>query len=175
MGVPDRLARLYGTPWFAHTLRVDVVRVTGCEGAFASKDPAPGHITISSGNPVIADWRAAEVLFHESPHLLVGPIIEAFAAELRAQGKNSRDLWHVALFYLIGEVVRQALASRGINYEPYLYKTGLFDRAWPQFKEPVETDLKAYVNGESHEMPRSRISSRRSSEVCLVASWRLSA
>jgi len=146
--VPDRLARLYGTPWFARILRVDVVRVTSREGAFTSRDPAPGHITISSGNPVIADWRAAEVLFHESSHLLVGLIVEAFAAELRAQGKNSRDLWHVALFYLTGEVVRQALASRGIAYEPYLYKTGLFDRAWPQFKTPIETHWKAYVNGE---------------------------
>ena len=29
--------------------------------------------------------------------------------------------------------------NAGLDYEPYLYKTGLFDRAWPQFKTPIET------------------------------------
>jgi len=30
---------------------------------------------------------AAEIIFHETAHLLIGPIMEAFSAELRAQGK----------------------------------------------------------------------------------------
>src|SRR5262249_28193729 len=98
--------------------------------------------------PALTGWMAAEVLFHECSHALVASLIKAFAAEARAQGKNTRDLWHVALFYLTGEVVRQELAARGIAYEPYLYKTGLFDRAWPQFKAPIETYWKPYVNGE---------------------------
>lgn len=88
----------------------------------------------------------AEIVFHESSHVLVGPIVEAFSAELRAQGKNAHDLWHVALFCLTGDVVRQALRVRGIDYEPYICKTGLFDRAWPQFKAPIETYWRAYVN-----------------------------
>lgn len=146
--VPDRLARLYGTPWFTQIIRVDVVRVASREGALTAIDPAPAHITISSASPVISDWMAAEVLFHEASHALVRPILQAFAAELRAQGKNVRDLWHVSLFYMTGEVVRQALTSRAPAYEPYMYKTGLFDRAWPQFREPVETYWKGYINGE---------------------------
>jgi hypothetical protein len=146
--VPDRLARLYGTPWFSSTVRVDVVRVNTRQGAYAALDPAPVHITISSSDSDMMDWAAAESLFHESSHGLVFPILEAFAAELKAQGKTSRDLWHVALFSMTGEVVRQALAARGVAYEPYLYKTGLFDRAWPQLKAPVEAPWKAYVNGE---------------------------
>lgn len=146
--VPERLTRLYGTPWFTSSVRVDVVPIASREGAFTSIDPAPAHITISSNSPVIVDWTAAEILFHESSHALVHPIIDAFAAESKAQGKNTRDLWHVALFYMTGEVVRQALAERGITYEPYLYKTGLFDRAWLQFKAPIEIHWKAYVNGE---------------------------
>lgn len=36
---------------------------------------------------------------------------------------------------------------RGIAYEPYLYKTGLFDRAWPRFKAPIETYWKPYLAG----------------------------
>jgi hypothetical protein len=146
--VPERLSKLYGTPWFTSIVRVDVVWVGNREGAYASIDPPPAHITISSSDSNHTGWTAAETLFHESSHALVRPILEAFAAELRAQGKASRDLWHVALFYMTGEVVRQALAERGITYVPYLYKTGLFDRAWPHYKAPIETHWKAYVNGE---------------------------
>lgn len=145
--VPDRLAKLFGTPWFTGTVRVDVVRVGPREGAFTALDPAPAHITISSSASANEGWMAAEVLFHESSHALALPLVQAFAAEGRAQGKNPRDLWHLALFYMTGEVVRQTLASRWIQYEMYLYKTGLFDRAWPQFKRPIETYWKPYVDG----------------------------
>jgi hypothetical protein len=146
--VPDRLAMLFGVPWFTRTVRVEVVRVTSREGAFTTIDPAPAYITIASGSPNMTGWMAAEVLFHESSHALVMPLMQAFASQLQAQGKVSRDLWHVALFYLTGEVVRQALAARNISYEPYLYKTGLFDRAWPQYKTAIETYWRPCVNGE---------------------------
>jgi len=146
-GVPDRLARLYGTTWFKDRVRVDVVRVGAREGAYTSIDPAPAHITISSSAPNNAGWMATEVLLHEASHALAMPIMQAFEAESKAQGKNTRDLWHVALFYLTGEVMRQALNARNIAYEPYLYKTGLFDRAWPQFKTPIETHWRRYIDG----------------------------
>lgn len=147
--VPDRLTKLFGTPWFTEPIRVDVVRVTSREGAFTSIDPPPAYITIASGNPNMTGWMAAEVLVHEASHALVMPLIQAFSVELKAQGKSSRDLWHVALFYLTGEVVRQALEARNIRYEPYLYKTGLFDRAWPQYKVAIETHWKPYVDGKA--------------------------
>jgi len=148
--VPDRLAKLYGTPWFTQPVRVDVVRVTSREGAFTSIDPPPAYITIASGNPNMTGWMAAEVLFHEASHALAMPIVQAFGAEQKAQGKlAARDLWHVALFYLTGEVVRQTLQSRNIAFEPYIYKTGLFDRAWPQYKLAIETHWKPYVDGKA--------------------------
>ena len=93
-------------------------------------------------------WMATEILFHEASHALAMPLIQAFNTELQAQGKVSRDLWHVALFYLTGEVVRQTLEVRNIRYEPYLYQTGLFDRAWPQYKRAIETHWKPYVDGQ---------------------------
>jgi hypothetical protein len=157
-GVPNRLARLYGTPWFMRPVRVDVVRIGSREGAYTSIDPAPAHITTSSGSPTNQGWAAAEILFHEASHALVQPMIQAFSAELRVQGKNSAagplgarniDLWHPALFYLTGEVVRQALAARDVVYVPYLYETGLLDRTWPRFRAALETDWKPYVNGEA--------------------------
>jgi hypothetical protein len=145
--VPDRLSRLYGTPWFTAQVRLDAVRVGSREGAYTSRDPAPAHITISTSSPLLSGWTTAEVIFHEASHALVEPVTAAFAAESKAQGKDTRDLWHVALFYMTGEVVRQALAARGVTYRPYLYSSGLIDRAWPQFKKPIETHWKAYVDG----------------------------
>lgn len=145
--VPERLARLYGTPWFSGGIRVDVVPVASREGAFSSIDPPPAHITISSSLPAIQGWGAAEILFHEASHPLAFPLMDEFAAELRTQRKAAPHLWHVALFYLTGEVVRQELGRLGIEYQPYLYRTGLFERAWPQLKAPVERHWKPYVDG----------------------------
>ena len=147
-GVPDRIARLYGSPWFTRLVRVDVVRIASQEGAFTTIDPAPAHITISSANSTLTGWLAAEVLFHEASHALARPILQAFGEEAKLQKKDVRDVWHVALFYMTGEIVRQALAERGVAFEPYIYRTGLFDRAWPRFKTPIETYWKPYLAGE---------------------------
>lgn len=154
--VPDRLAALYGTPWFPAPLRVDVVRVSSREGAFTSMDPAPGHITLSSSSPASQDWAAAEVLLHEASHLLFLPVVREFGAELQRQGKNTRsgspetwnaNVWHVMLFYSTGDVIREALQQRGIAYEPYAYKNRMYERSWPRFIAPIETHWKAYVDG----------------------------
>ena len=51
------------------------------------------------------------------------------------------------LFYTAGEVTRQQLAKDGVEYKPYLYATGLFDRAWPRFRAPVEQHVQAYIDG----------------------------
>lgn len=146
-GVTDRLARLYGATWFKDRVRIDVVRVGAREGAYTSIDPAPAHITISSSAPSNTGWMATEVILHEASHALAMPMMNAFEAESKAQGKNTRDLWHAALFYLTGEVMRQSLNARGVTYEPYAYKTGLFDRAWPQFRAPIERHWRAYIDG----------------------------
>jgi hypothetical protein len=146
--VPERLAALLGSPWLTGRVRLDVVRVANREGAFTAIDPPPAHITISSSAPNNRDWTTAEILFHESAHPMAFPLIDAFAVELRSQRKTSRDLWHVALFYMTGDVVRQTLASRGVAYEPYMYKTGLFNRAWPHLRTPIETHWKPYVDGQ---------------------------
>lgn len=143
--VPERIEKLYGAQWFTSTVRVDVVPIASREGAFTSIDAPPAHITISSANPTVTGWIAAEIIFHEASHALARPILQGFGEEAKAQGKDVRDVWHVVLFYMTGKIVRQALAERGIAYEPYLYKTGLFDRAWPRFKAPIETYWKPYL------------------------------
>jgi hypothetical protein len=60
-----------------------------------------------------------------------------------------QDLWHVVLFYIAGEVTRQELAKVGVEYKPYLYAIGLFDRAWPRFRSPVETSVQPYIDGKA--------------------------
>ena len=147
--VPDKLVRLYETKWFATPARVDVVRIGMRQGAYSADDPAPGYITIASGDPNNQGWHAAEVVFHESSHALFQLPSDAITREEREQRKNTRDLWHVALFYITGEVVREALAERKIEYSPYLYDTGLLERAWPQFKAPIEHALPPLVAGKT--------------------------
>jgi len=33
--------------------------------------------------------------------------------------------------------------------KPYLYATGLFDRAWPRFRGPIETHVQAFIDGKT--------------------------
>lgn len=144
--VPERLARLYGTPWFTAPVRVDVVIAGNRQGAYTSLGPT--HITIASSHPGGQGWAAAESIFHEASHALVDPVEAAFDREAQAATRQLPDLWHAALFYLTGEVVRQALAERGIAYVPYVYANGLFERAWPQLRAPLEQHWRPYVDGQ---------------------------
>jgi hypothetical protein len=41
---------------------------------------------------------------------------------------------------------RSAIGS-GIEYVPYLYSTGLIDRAWPRYRKPIEDHWRPYVEG----------------------------
>jgi hypothetical protein len=50
-------------------------------------------------------------------------------------------------FYVTGQVVRDVLAARGISYSPYMYSTGLFDRAWSRYRATVERNWRPYVDG----------------------------
>jgi hypothetical protein len=140
-----RLTTLYGVPWFAGRVRVDVVRVGKSQGAYTSLDPT--HIVVASADASYGEWSSVEMLFHESSHGLIQKVRERVDAALVAADKPRSDLWHVVLFYIAGEVTRQELAKHGIDYTPYLYATGLFDRAWPQFRRPVEQTVRPFVDG----------------------------
>ncbi len=141
----SRLTALYGVPWFSRAVRVDVVRVGKSQGAYTSNNPT--HIVVASSDLGYAQWSSVEMLFHESSHGLIQEVSTAVNSALAASNKRANDLWHVVLFYTAGEVTRQELAKDGIEYKPYLYATGLFDRAWPQFRAPVEQHVQAYIDG----------------------------
>ena len=148
--VTARLTRLYGTPWFRTPARVDVVRVSMRQGNYTDGTPAPGYLTLSSSDPDNQGWAVVEVVFHESSHAVFEEALrDPIAREEREQRKRTGQLWHVALFYIAGEVVHDALAARKIDYNQYLYSTGLFDKAWPQFKPTIEHNMPAFVAGKT--------------------------
>ena len=88
-----------------------------------------------------------EIVFHEISHTLIAPIEKQLAAALGDRLREHGVLWHVVQFYITGEAVRGVLGARGIQYEPYLYSSGLFERAWPAYRRPVEEHWRPYVDG----------------------------
>jgi hypothetical protein len=141
----ERLTGLYGVPWFAMPIRVDVVRVGKSQGAYTSLNPRP-HIVVASGDSSYDGWSGTEMLFHEASHALFNNVRLAVNSAVSAANKQPRDLWHVVLFYIAGEITRQELAKQAIEYRPYLYATGLFDRAWPAFRTPIEQEVRPFVD-----------------------------
>lgn len=145
--VTPRLASLYGTVWPTTPVRVDAVRVNIQKGAYTSDGP-PDWIVISTSDPDMQGWAQAESLFHETSHLMIHPVEQAiYVAARDLHAPQPRALWHVVLFYTAGELTKQALARRKVAYEPYLYKTGLFDRAWPMYRAGIEAVLPGFVSG----------------------------
>ncbi|MCA1651459.1 MAG: hypothetical protein LC753_14690, partial [Acidobacteria bacterium] len=140
-----RLEKLYGVTWFSTPVRIDVVWVGNRQGAYTTDEPP--HATISSGDPDNKAWTGAEIVFHEVSHVLVLPLQRAIHSALGAAANNHRQLWHVVQFYLTGVAVQHVLAARGITYEPYMFSSGLVDRAWGRYRKPVEESWRPYVDG----------------------------
>jgi hypothetical protein len=140
-----RLEKLYGVPWFSKPVRVDVVWVGNRQGAYTTTDPP--HATISSGDAELTEWGSVEIVFHEVSHVLVLSLQKELETALGDRLREHRVLWHVIQFYLTGAAVQQALRARGVDYMPYMYSTGLLDRAWGRYRKPVEANWAPYVEG----------------------------
>ncbi|HET9830254.1 MAG TPA: hypothetical protein VFP91_01035 [Vicinamibacterales bacterium] len=136
-------ARLYGRPWFTALIRVDVVWVGR---AYTSLFPT--HTTVSPAEGPLVGWSAVEMVLHEVSHELILDTEKQMAEAFGDAWKEHGVLWHVVQFYLTGSALERILASRGIEYRQYLYSEGLFDRAWPQYRKPVEESWAPYVRGE---------------------------
>ena len=146
--IVGRLTSLYREKWFDSPVRVDVVYAGKSQGAYTSVNPRV-HIIVASADASYAGWAGTEMLFHESSHGLIENVQGAVDRAMKSAGKPPGDLWHVVLFYVAGEVTRQALAERGIQYQPYLYATGLFTRAWPAYRDPIERTVRPFVDGKT--------------------------
>jgi hypothetical protein len=140
-----RLERVLATPWPSQPVRVDVVWVAK-PTPYSTVDPL--YVAMSSTDPRTRAWHGVELLLHEVTHGLIFKVQETLDSALSKRGRND-DVWHAALFYITGATVREALAARGEKYEPYLYSTGLFARAWPSVQPALETHLQAYLDGKA--------------------------
>jgi hypothetical protein len=139
------LARSYQSAWPAAPIRVDVAIYAGPLGAYTIS--APAHITIASRDPRHAGDAAVEILFHEASHVLVEPLERAIAAACAARKQPvPPTLWHAALFYTTGELVRRQL---GPGYTPYADRNGLWTRGpdWAPYRALLEQHWRPYLDG----------------------------
>ena len=136
--------RVYGRSWFASPVRVDIVWVGR---AYTTLNPVT-HATVSPAEGGgVTGWTGLEMVLHEVSHELILPTESALADALGNQRDEHGGLWHVVQFYLTGSGLRHVLAGRGIDYSPYLYSTGLFDRAWSNYRKAVEENWEPVVRG----------------------------
>jgi hypothetical protein len=135
------LERLYGRPWFTAPVRVDVVWV--------GRDYTtlhPTHATVSTARAQ-SDWTNVEMVLHEVSHELILGIERELADAFGDRLAGHDGLWHVVQFYMTGVGLQEVLRRRGIAYSPYLYSTGLFDRAWSQYRKTIEDVWTPYIRG----------------------------
>jgi hypothetical protein len=137
--------RLYARPWFASPVRVDV---TWVGRAYTTLDPVT-HATVSPAEGSgLTGWMGVEIVLHEVSHELILPTERLLAEALGGRLSDHGGLWHVIQFYLTGSALKTVLVRRGGEYTPYMYATGLFDRAWSRYRAPVEKHWEPYVRGE---------------------------
>ena len=146
----ERLNELYGDE-LQRPLPVDVVGYASFGGGHTAVNP--DHILISSAAPANASYSGLELLFHEASHTVFGPrtsgpLWNELEAAARADGAPlPSEFDHALLFYTTGSAVKARLAEREIAYEPYVYTQGLFARAWPGYRGPLERLWQPYVDG----------------------------
>lgn len=146
-----RLAVLFREEW-SPPFPVDIVGWTSSSGANSVVNP--NHIVMSSANPGYDDDSGLEMILHEAAHTIIGPgngtvwrALEEAGTALEAEDLPG-TLWHPVLFYTTGKVVQALLAEHGAaNYEPYMYRQGLFERAWPELRQPLEQHWQPYLDG----------------------------
>ncbi len=141
--VAQRLSTIYGMPWPAQPMRVDLVMYAGPTGAYATLNPL--HLVISTANARNQGNYGLEILFLEASHVLVGKVQEGLARESRARNKPlPQDLWHALLFYTTGELFRRRLPG----YTPYAEHNTLYRTpGWDRFHDLLERDWKPFLEG----------------------------
>jgi hypothetical protein len=136
--------RLYARPWFATRVRVDIV---WAGRAYTTLDPTT-HAVVSPAESALTGWTSVEIVLHEVCHELILPTERLLGEALGDRLDEHGVLWHVIQFYQTGVSLQRLLRARDIDYTPYMYSTGLFDRAWGRYRKPVEEHWAPYVRGE---------------------------
>jgi len=147
----ERLAKAYREPWAKGPIRAEVAIYANWAGAYTTERPT--LITISSANAGNQGLAALETVFHEASHAMIDTVQKGIESECAAQNKQVPGiLWHAALFYTVGDIVKRALAEGGQpDYEPYAYKQGLYQRGpdLRRYQQLLEKHWQPYLDGKS--------------------------
>jgi hypothetical protein len=146
-----RLADLYGQA-LARSLPVDVVGYTSVDGG--SPVLNPHHLLVTSTRPSSAGNSALELLFREASQTIfglraAGPLWQTLQqASTSAARRVPDDFSHLLLLFTTGLAVQAQLAKQGVpDFNPYVYREGLLDRATPEQRGALERVWKPYVDG----------------------------
>lgn len=135
-----RLESFFSSSW-PSPLRDDVTFWVDAIGYAYTVD----QTTISSS---LEGMDAVELVFHEGAHTIVHGLQAALSKECEKRKKDCGDLWHVVQFYTVGELIKDELRKKNIDYTPYALKYGVFRRGqWPKYLIVVEKDWKPYLDG----------------------------
>jgi hypothetical protein len=152
-GLARRIEAAHHVSLPAERIPVDVVPTVDFGGAGTVVHPH--HILISSTQPGYEGFGGLETLFHEASHTVVNPGSDGSIATLRKAAEKQgvelpRDLWHAVLFFTAGEAAKKTVREVWQEpYRPYLYTSGLFERSWPTWREPLEQIWQPYLDGSS--------------------------
>lgn len=141
--VQEGVAGYLQTPFPLTPIRIDIVVETGKrQGAYTDT-----QTVIPGGRPSYQGLASLEMIYHEISHIAsTAKLEDAIEARLKAtQRKLDTDLWHVVQFYTVGAVVKNAL--KGMEYEPYADKAGLYKGYWSPLMPLVENEWRAYMDG----------------------------
>ena len=145
--VVPQLEAFYRTPWYSdkNAARVDIVFVGNARGGYTWVYPEV-HSVIDAADVTYQGWLGVEMTLHEASHGLISRLEDALATAGRAANKDAGVLWHPVQFFVVGEIMKRTLAADGVPFTSYLYETGLFDRAWSQYRRPIETNIGAWID-----------------------------
>lgn len=111
-------------------IRVDVVAVANWGGAYTTTKQGV-HVVASSMDPRDQGRAGTEILFHESAHAMTDAVMKALGPTA------PKNLWHVVLFFTVGEACRRVWP----DYVPYMEANGVFADELPAVKEVWATRL----------------------------------
>lgn len=138
-----RLAAIFRTSWPDTRIATDVVFHANWAGGYTTLYPT--RITVSSEDSDQSPAEGLELLFHEASHGLIERVRASISRRVRASGKllPRKSLWHAVLFYSTGEMIRERIPG----YTPYATRHGLWERAWPDHLNALESKWKPYLDG----------------------------
>ena len=140
------ITRAYKLEWPTAGFPVHLSAYTNWAGAYST---AGNLLVVASQSPGVQGLYALETVFHEAMHQWDRPIFEVLRQEAIKQNKViPRGLSHSIIFYTAGEAVRSVAARAGEpGYVPYAEKFGVWERGMKQFKGPLESVWKPYLDG----------------------------